>query len=75
MTISEHMLAFINDQLINNEHAHDEELIELFVSQGINEDDARSALEFRNEILVKPLAYLVIENGQFVLKQLILKIK
>ena len=69
MNMNHSQLALINDQLSNNEHAHDEELVGMFVNAGIDEADARSAVSYRGDFFTKPSAYLVIEDNELVLKE------
>ncbi len=45
------LLAFIEEQLSNNEVSSDEELVEHFVGNGLTEAQARQALTYREQYL------------------------
>lgn len=45
------LLAFVEDQLSNNEVSSDEELIEHFLGNGLTEAEARQALTYRGRYL------------------------
>lgn len=49
--LSASKLAFVEDQLSNNEVSSDEELYELFLQHGLSEPQARQALIYRDRYL------------------------
>lgn len=45
------LLAFVEGQLSNNEGSSDEEMLELFISNGLTEKQAQQALTYRDQYL------------------------
>ncbi|WP_175687253.1 hypothetical protein [Burkholderia multivorans] len=50
-TLSASLLAFVEDQLSNDENSPDDELLDHFIANGLTEEQARQALTYRSRYL------------------------
>lgn len=50
-TLPPSLLAFVEEQLSNDEVSSDEEMLEYFINNGLTEEQARQALTYRHQYL------------------------